>query len=94
MRQGSIYTVLTGDLVSSRKVDNRAAVQEKIQTVMNEINREFKSYLVVPFNFTTGDEFQGLMNELKVSFDLAQWWIKELFPYRVRMGIGAGRLFC
>ena len=66
MRQGSIYTVLTGDLVSSRKVDNRAAVQERIQTVMtvmNEINREFKSYLVVPFNFTTGDEFQGLMNE-------------------------------
>jgi len=36
MRQGSIYTVLTGDLVSSRKVDNRAAVQERIQTVSNE----------------------------------------------------------
>ena len=60
----NIYTVITGDLISSKEVTDRASLQEKVRTVMSDINKEFNSYLVVPFNFTTGDEFQGLCLKL------------------------------
>ncbi|MCD6575323.1 hypothetical protein J7K97_06575 [Candidatus Aerophobetes bacterium] len=87
-----VYTVITGDLVSSKKVENRAFLQQKVELIMDEINEEFKSSLVVPFNFTAGDEFQGLVSELEVSFNLTQWWKRRLFPWRTRFGIGVGRL--
>jgi len=88
----NIYTVITGDLISSKEVTDRASLQEKVRTVMSDINKEFNSYLVVPFNFTAGDEFQGLLSEIGVSFDLAQRWMRGLFPWRARLGVGVGEL--
>ena len=92
MKENSIYIVVTGDLISSKKVDNRAVLQEKVQGAMSKVNKEFRPYLIVPFNFTTGDEFQGLITEIKTSFDLAIKWKEALFPWRTRFGIGAGIL--
>ena len=92
MEKGKLYTVITGDLVSSKKMDNRAFLQEKIQQIMNRVNKHFQSHLIVPFNFTGGDEFQALVDKLKVSFDIAKWWERELYPWRVRLGVGRGEI--
>ena len=38
MKENTVYTVITGDLISSKKVDNRAVLQERIQEIMGKVN--------------------------------------------------------
>ena len=42
MKENSIYIVITGDLISSKKVDNKAVLQEKVQGAMSKVNEEFR----------------------------------------------------
>ena len=53
----SRYVVLTGDLKSSRKLKDRAKVQESLKKSLNEINATFKKGIVAKFRIVQGDSF-------------------------------------
>lgn len=65
-----MYIVLTGDLRSSKKMEDRNLSQEKLKGAINFVNSRFKDYLISDFRITGGDSFQGMISQLDVLVDL------------------------
>lgn len=87
-----LYTAITGDLIKSREISNRAEVQIRLQKVLDEINKQFKDVIVVKFSITLGDEFQGLINSVEKSYDIIKEIQKLLYPIKVSFGVGVGSI--
>lgn len=55
------YLVLIGDIVESKKIQQRQKFQNEFQKIISELNKEYKDQIVSPLTITLGDEFQGLL---------------------------------
>lgn len=86
------YVGIIADIVSSRTEKNRRLLQEKLVSVLKELNQEKGNFLASPYTVTLGDEFQALYNSSNGLFaDL--WRISAaLHPTRVRYSIALGEL--
>ena len=56
-----MYIALIGDVIESKKIQDRAQAQQKLLQLMKELNQQYQKYLVSPFTVTAGDEFQALV---------------------------------
>ena len=89
----TIYSAFKGDLVESRKAEDREAVQEQLLAVVDAANSYFTAWIVAKLIVTHGDEFQGLL-----SLDGARQFVSiyEFFraklKLRLRMALGVGPL--
>lgn len=84
------YCVLTLDLVSSRQLTDRHSVQEDLKDILKNINHKYRDFLKVPFDFTLGDEVQGVLLNLTSSYLLVrdfQFLLKNQLFYA---GVGYG----
>lgn len=87
------YIAVIGDLVASRELPDRAAVQRQLHAVLEELNERFAGRIVSRFLITVGDEFQGLLR-LDAAVD-ALWWrfMSEMHAsVQTRFGFGVGPL--
>jgi hypothetical protein len=83
-----LYAVI-GDLVRSRRVEDRAAVQQALATVLAEVTEVLQP--AQPFAPTTGDEYQGACADLPDAVLGALLVRLALLPLvDVRCGIGHG----
>lgn len=85
-----VYTVI-GDLVASRSVPDRAAVQDALGDALTEVNRSVP--VAQPFQPTVGDEYQGACATLPDAV-LASLLVRlALLPGTdVRCGLGHGEV--
>jgi len=79
-----------GVVVKSRQISHRDVVQKKLDRAMSDINRQFKKYVAVKFDFTIGDEFQGLLYSPEKSYAIVREFQKILYPLKILFGIGDG----
>ncbi|MCK4244546.1 MAG: hypothetical protein KAX20_02865 [Candidatus Omnitrophica bacterium] len=86
------FVAITGDLVSSRQIKERERIQRELDKINRKVNRKFKEVLVVPFSFRGGDEIQGLLKEFFYSIEIVYLYTKNLYPQRIRFGIGKGTI--
>lgn len=95
-RSGSVpsglHVVVTGDIVASRRVEDRAALQARLQKLLAGLNRRHSEVIEVPFAVSGGDEFQGVLAAGAPVFALADEVARELYPVRVRLGVGIGSI--
>ena len=84
------YIAIIGDLVGSKSLQERKKVQTELITILNDINSLYKLDISSKFMITLGDEFQGLMHHFSHVMDILDRIERELFPVRVRFGIGIG----
>jgi len=87
-----IYVAVIGDLISSRDLPDRRAVQRRLQRTLRRLNREWESGIAASFLITLGDEFQGLLTEPAAIDRMLAGIRRDLHPVEVRFGIGIGRL--
>lgn len=84
--------VIIGDLIDSRKLQNRTFVQQQLQNCINELNNKYHDDISAKFTVTLGDEFQGLLlsgfNSLRMIDEIQI----RMSPVKIRFGIGIGRL--
>lgn len=83
------YVVLSGDLKSSRKLEDRAKIQEQLRNALVVVNETFNEAISVGFVLTGGDGFQGMLSSLEYFFDIYY----ELFAnigHQFYMGVGVG----
>jgi hypothetical protein len=57
----NLYIGLIGDIVKSRKLQNREKVQLELGKTLKNISQKYSQYIVSQFLITLGDEFQGLL---------------------------------
>lgn len=84
-----MYIVLTGDLKSSKKMEDRNLSQEKLKEAINYVNSAFKDYLVTDFMITGGDSFQGMISRLDIMVDLYFALYSQIGnPFYLGVGMG------
>jgi hypothetical protein len=82
------YFAVIGDIISSRKVDDRAGLQRQLNAGLADVNRQYADQIASEFLLTIGDEFQGL---LRTSEDLDRILASlrvAVHPVDLRFGIG------
>jgi predicted DNA-binding protein YlxM (UPF0122 family) len=83
------YVILTGDLKSSRKLEDRAKVQEGLKNALLGINKEFEKRIIAKFIIVGGDGFQCMLHAPKYIFDI-YYALFENINYPFYLGIGIG----
>lgn len=74
------YTVLIGDIKSSKKIEAKARskIQITVEKKLNEINNAHKKGILSPLKITLGDEFQAVFKTPKDAWEIVQKISMEL----------------
>jgi len=79
-----------GDIVESRSLPDRAAVQRRLLEAVDDFNRDHGDDLAAALRLTTGDEVQALLADPAVAVDLVTRLSDALRPARLAWGLGRG----
>ncbi len=85
------YVVVTGDLKSSRRLKERAEVQEELKNALRIVNRRFNEEIVAKFVVVRGDSFQGMLSSPRYLFDIYLVFFENI-GHQFYLGIGVGGL--
>ncbi len=92
-KQKEIYTLVYGDLFSSRKLSNRSKTSSRFGTILKKVNSHFKDRFIVPLKKMRGiDEIAAIPKRLSDSFEICRTLNEELFPLRIRFVITQGEI--
>ena len=86
------FVAVIGDMKDSRHLENRKEVQVRLQGILDRLNEKYKDEIVSRFLITLGDEFQGLLSSGKYILDMVNEIRMEMYPVRLRFGIGFGQI--
>lgn len=86
------YAAIIGDIKDSKKIENRNQVQEKLNSVLKQVNEAYYTDISAKFVITLGDEFQGLLESSEHLLDIIKYIQKEMYPVRLRFGVGFGEI--
>lgn len=84
------YYALIGDLVGSRRIEDRLTVQRQLKDEVEGLNRDLGDSAAVPFRLTAGDEVQGLLRNPEAAVDVVVRMGDQLHPQTFAWGLGAG----
>ncbi len=89
------FVVLIGDISGSRQLTgrNRYQCQLYVKSAIVQINEQFRDQLEAPLTISKGDEFQGLLSQLRPTLEIMLYMEKLTFPVPLRFGIGVGPVF-
>lgn len=88
-----MYCAVIGDIIRSKEIKKRLAIQDKLEKTLNDINREYGDCIASNFAITLGDEFQGLLNDTGNLMSIVETIKFELYPVKIRFGIGIGQIY-
>lgn len=87
-----MYCVVTADVNRSRSIRKREILQQKIIGTIDEVNRQFASFIAVPFSITLGDEWQGLLQSPAKSYEIVAAFRENLTDVSISFGVGVGEI--
>jgi len=85
------YTAIIGDIKKSRDLDNWPDLFDQLKTVLSEVNDQFSGDILIPFEPTVGDEFQGALKSPESAYDV-YLFIHAGMPVHIYIGIGVGEI--
>ena len=81
--------VVTGDLKSSRKMEDRLNCQENLKNALVEINETFYDDIIADFKIVGGDGFQGMIKRMDILMDIYFILFEKIdHPFYIGVGIG------
>ncbi|MDO4331565.1 MAG: SatD family protein [Eubacteriales bacterium] len=86
------YTAIIGDIKESKTIENRSTIQKKLKHALDCVNERYHADISAKFIITLGDEFQGLLRKNEHLLDIIQYIQREMYPVRLRFGIGIGEI--
>jgi len=86
------YAVIICDIIKSRKIADRDEVQKQVESGFAEINARYSDLIAVPFQFTLGDEFQGVLSDYTRAPDIVGRLREEIAPVKLRIATGIGEI--
>lgn len=93
MQTDKKYIVVIGDIISSRKVEKRNDLQNKLLEVFNDLNTsQVENHLVSPYTITLGDEFQAVYEKADDLFLNSISILEKAFPWKIRFSWGIGEI--
>lgn len=89
---GDKYLALLGDIVGSRKLDNRRVVQQKLEDILARVNSGYSASIKTKLIINAGDEFQGLLLPTSEAYKMAVTIMEHMHPVQIRFGLGYGEI--
>jgi hypothetical protein len=86
------FFAIIGDIIDSKKIQDRQQVQHDMTNVLNIINEKYKTNVSSKFMITLGDEFQGLLINGEFITEIIDTIEREMYPISLRFGIGVGSI--
>jgi len=86
------HIVLVADLIASRRIAERSAVQETLRACLRQLNSRKREGLVSPYTLTLGDEFQAVLSAPERIFRDALTVLIALYPVAVRFSFAVGEI--
>ena len=87
------FIVVIGDIISSKKVEKRNALQNKLLDVFNDLNAsDYENHLVSPYTITLGDEFQAVYEKADCLFLDSTRILEKALPEKIRFSFGIGEI--
>jgi hypothetical protein len=86
------HLAVIGDLRRSRALADRAAVQQRLEAALVQVNRDLADELSAAFVVTLGDEFQGLLRRAAAAIPALMALDGALGDLPVRYSLGWGAL--
>lgn len=87
-----LYFTIIGDMIGSRKLENRSVVQKRFSAALNEVQKRYAQQIVSPLTVTIGDEFQAVLKETSHLFALLYEIEQSLKAVSLRYGFGIGTI--
>lgn len=85
--------VLLGDVVQSRRIDDREAFRERLTEVCATLNDAYETSIHADFTVLKGvDEVGGVLSSLTDAYDITRDLFEALRPYELRMVIASGTI--
>ncbi len=84
------YIAVIGDIVDSRKLTDRDAVQQQLKAALTAVNAKYSHAIASDFMITLGDEFQGLLHHGAEVMNLVDELAQAIQPVQLRFGLGVG----
>lgn len=85
-----MYIVLTGDLKSSKKINDRYLSQDNLKNAIQYLNSNFKEHIVSDFRIIGGDGFQGMISRFDIILDIYFSLFQKInHPFYLGVGIGS-----
>lgn len=84
------YVAIIGDIKNSKNLENRRAIQLRLEAVLESINQDCQGELASRFMITLGDEFQGLLKTGAAAIWSIDRIERAMHPIQLRFGIGVG----
>ncbi|AEE97427.1 SatD family protein [Mahella australiensis] len=88
----ALYTVITADIIGSRKYKDKQALQSNIEDALNVLNTEHEGIILSRFSMLRGDEIQGLIDSPVYIAPLIRHMRFYTRPVIIRVGIGIGNI--
>ena len=93
MQSDKKYIVVIGDIISSRKVEKRNDLQNKLLDVFADLNAfHEENHLISPYTITLGDEFQAVYERADYLFLNSIRILEKVYPQRIRFSYGIGEI--
>jgi hypothetical protein len=86
------YCAVIGDIVGSKKINERQKIQDHFKEVLNRANYKYDKYIASNFTVTLGDEFQVLLITPSISMEIIQYIKEKMYPVELVFGIGIGEM--
>lgn len=82
------------DIVNSRRLENRKEINIQLDNYFNKLQQEYEKSLVSKITFTLGDEWQIVLRDIKVSYDISCKIKNFLYNFDIECycGIGIGTI--
>lgn len=87
-----IFCAIIGDIIGSRKLENRSYVQKKFLALAESANKLYEQDIVSPFTVTIGDEFQVLLKSVHITPKVIDNIRREMTPVKLVFGVGIGEV--
>jgi len=86
------YCAIIGDIIGSRKLEDRQEVQKKFLAMAKKANRLYQSDIASPFTVTIGDEFQVLLKCSHIAPKVIEYVKREMASVEIVFGVGIGKI--
>lgn len=86
------YCAIIGDIIGSRKLEDRQDVQKTFLAMAKEANRLYEADIASPFTVTIGDEFQVLLKNSYITPQIIDYVKREMAPVELVFGVGIGEI--
>ncbi len=83
--------IIIGDIVSSKKINERSSAQRKLKLAFRKLNSS-SSNIISPYTLTLGDEFQAVYKSSENIFHDIMFILMKLYPVKIRFSIGVGEI--